>query len=146
VTLKNRRLALLVRVQGSADASAARRVIAGELPDGLGAASGEDMLEAIRQKLVRMPVSRATLDRRDLGAALGVFALVVLVTFPVVFPFLIFRDVWFAMRVSNGVALAILFGYGHLLGRYSGGTPWKFGLSVTLVGVALVAIIVALGG
>jgi VIT1/CCC1 family predicted Fe2+/Mn2+ transporter len=101
---------------------------------------------ATGKNLAGMLVPRATLHRRDLAAALGVFALVVLVTFPVVLPFLFLRDVRFAMRVSNGVALAILYGYGHTLGRYSGGTPWKFGLVIMCLGVVLVAIIMALGG
>jgi hypothetical protein len=146
VTMKNRQFALLRRVQKSPDASAARRVIAGGLPDGLAAVSSEDVLEAIRQNLVSVPASRAVLDRRDFSAALGVFALVVLVTFPVVLPFLFVHDVWIAMRVSNGIGLAILYGYGHTLGQYSGGTPWKFGLVIMLLGVVLVAVIMALGG
>ncbi len=74
------------------------------------------------------------------------FALVVLVTFPVVLPFLFFREVQFAMRVSNGVALVILYGYGHMLGRYSGGKSWQSGLAIMLIGVALVGVIMALGG
>jgi hypothetical protein len=146
VTARNRQRVLLLRVKESADPAAVLPVIAGELPDGLAAVASEDTLEAIRQDLVRVPAIRARLTRQDLAAALGVFALVVLVTFPVVLPFLFFREVPFAMRVSNGVALAILYGYGHMLGRYSGGKTWQSGLAIMLIGVALVGVIMALGG
>jgi hypothetical protein len=146
VTTRNRHAALVRRVKQTPDAAVARRIIADELPDGFAAVSNEATLDAIRQDLAGVTVRRATLHRRDLAAAVGVFALVVLVTFPVVLPFLFLRDVRFAMRVSNGVALAILYGYGHALGRYSGGTPWKFGLIIMCLGVVLVAVIMALGG
>jgi VIT1/CCC1 family predicted Fe2+/Mn2+ transporter len=71
---------------------------------------------------------------------------VVLATFPVVIPFLFVADVRVAGRVSDALALAVLYGYGHLLGRYTGGRPWRYGLSIAALGAGLVAVIVALGG
>ncbi len=146
ITSKNRQLVLLLRVKEAADPADARSVIADELPDGLAAVVTEDTLDAIRRNLLVTPPPRVTLNARDFLGALGVFALVVLVTFPVVLPFIFFRNAQFAMRLSNGVALAILFGYGYMLGRYSGARPWRYGVAVTTVGVVLVGIIMALGG
>ena len=82
----------------------------------------------------------------DYAAAAEVFGLVVLATFPVVLPFVVFRDTTLAMRVSNALAVATLFAGGYILGRYAGASPWRFGLAIAAIGVALVAAIVALGG
>ncbi len=93
------------------------------------------------------PGGRASLTRQDLEGAVATFLLVFLCTFPVVVPFLIFRaNAVRALRVSNAVALAMLFVGGYSLGRHSGLSPWKLGLSMIAVGTVLVAITVALGG
>jgi len=55
-------------------------------------------------------------------------------------------DAALAMRVSNALAIGILYAYGHLLGRHAGGRPWRYGLSIAALGVGLVAVIKALGG
>jgi VIT1/CCC1 family predicted Fe2+/Mn2+ transporter len=70
----------------------------------------------------------------------------VLATFPVVVPFLVFKETGLALRVSNGLALATLFAGGFFLGRYAGGSPWRYGLAITGIGVVMVAVIIALGG
>ena len=74
------------------------------------------------------------------------FLLVVLSTFPLVIPFLVFRDVQFALRTSNTVAIVMLFACGYLIARYAGLRPWRTGLSLVLLGVVLVGITIALGG
>ena len=86
------------------------------------------------------------LTRRDWLSALAVFLLVFLSTFPVVLPFLLFRNVQVAIRVSNLVAIAMLFAAGYLLARHGGYHPWRTGVSMVVLGVALVAITVGLGG
>ena len=56
-------------------------------------------------------------------------------------------DTWsVALRVSNAVAIAMLFGCGWALGRYAGSRPWRVGLGMAVLGLALVAVTVALGG
>jgi VIT1/CCC1 family predicted Fe2+/Mn2+ transporter len=145
-TEKHRRATLLGRIRETTDIDAAHRLIAEELPDRLAGSAEPDTLEAIRKALVSTPDAGVALSARDFYAALGVFALVVLATFPVVVPFVFMRNVAAAMRVSDGLAVATLYAYGHLLGRYSGGSPWRYGLAVAAIGVALVAAIMALGG
>jgi hypothetical protein len=146
VTEKNRRAALLRRLRDTENLPAAHRLIADELPDRLGGGVQEETLEAIRKALLAVPEAVVALTARDFRAAVGVFALVVLATFPVVVPFVFTKNVYVAMRVSNGLAVATLYAYGHLLGKYSGGRPWRSGLTIAAVGIALVAIIMALGG
>jgi VIT1/CCC1 family predicted Fe2+/Mn2+ transporter len=145
-TNRSRKARLHERVREARDPRAAHAIIAAELPEILVADGGEEILEAARRRLVATPVPSASLSARDWWGAVGVFALVVLVTFPLVIPFLLVDDVRVALRASNGVAIAILYAYGHLLGTHTGGRPWKYGLGVTALGVALVAIIMALGG
>ena len=82
----------------------------------------------------------------DFLAALGIFILVVLATFPVVLPFALLDDAVTALRVSNGIALVMLFGAGYALGRFGRHRPIRTGLVMTGIGVGLVAITIALGG
>jgi hypothetical protein len=88
----------------------------------------------------------ARLGARDFRGALGVFLLVTASTFPLVVPFLVFRDLAAAMLASRLVALAMLFLGGCLLGRYSGGRPLLAGTGLAGVGALLLAAIMALGG
>lgn len=145
VTENARRLTLVRRLRDTSDRAAAHRIVAEALPEPL-ATLPEEALETVRQHILALPLPSAAVGRRDLVAAVGVFALVVAVTFPVVLPFLLVRDVALALRVSNGVALATLYGYGHLLGKHTGSTAWAYGLAVAAIGAVLVAVIMALGG
>ncbi len=79
-------------------------------------------------------------------AGVQIFFLVFLCTFPVAIPFGIFDDLSIAMRASNGVALLLLFIGGFLLARYAGFRPGITAIVYTLIGVALVALTMALGG
>lgn len=51
-----------------------------------------------------------------------------------------------ALRLSSGVAVVLLFGAGFKLARYSGLRPFRTGAARVGIGVALVAIAIALGG
>ena len=50
------------------------------------------------------------------------------------------------LRVSNGVAILLLFLSGHALGRHIGSHPWRTGFAMVGIGAALVALTIALGG
>ena len=147
-TERKRRASLVARLQASAATADAHALIAQELPERLGDAPDGTLLESLRRHLLALP--RAELDaglRRDdyLGAT-GVFVLVVLSTFPVVIPYAFIGELKLAMRVSNAVSLVTLFAGGWVLGRHSGGSPWKSGLAMAAIGAVLSAAIIALGG
>ena len=89
---------------------------------------------------------RVRLTLRDLGGALGVFLLVVLATIPVVIPFMVLPVAIHALRVSNGIALVMLFTAGWSLGRYAKLNALLMGLSMLGIGVVLVLATIALGG
>jgi hypothetical protein len=148
LTERARNLTLLNIVRGAEDRTVARASIAEALPGRLGEAIGAEGLEDMRRRLAALPEvpARARLVKDDFLGALGVFLLVVLSTFPVVVPFMFISEMSLAMRVSNAVALVILFIGGHRLGHYAGGVAWRTGLAMAAVGAVLVSIIMALGG
>jgi VIT1/CCC1 family predicted Fe2+/Mn2+ transporter len=51
-----------------------------------------------------------------------------------------------AMRVSNAIAIVMLFLTGYAFGRLSGHRPWLFGISMVFLGMILVGMTMALGG
>jgi VIT1/CCC1 family predicted Fe2+/Mn2+ transporter len=102
----------------------------------------------VRKKLLQMaePSARPRLTKSDSLGALGICLLVFLSTFPVAIPFLLIGDAWLALRVSNAVAIAMLFLCGYAFGHYAGLRPWRTGLAMVAIGGVLVAITIALGG
>lgn len=138
---------LLLAIRGEPEPGRAHRLIAGALPPLVAASMQAPSLEQVRQALVGMKeVPRAAVGRRDLLGALGVFLLVFLSTLPVAIPFLFPLEPVRALRISNGVAIAMLFVVGYRLGRYAGGRPMAMALSMVAIGAVLVGLTVALGG
>ena len=74
------------------------------------------------------------------------FLLVFLSTLPVVVPFLFVHDAMVALRISNAVAVFLMFLTGYGLGRLTGFRPWVSGIAMVVLGAALVGITIALGG
>jgi len=137
------------QVRTAASAEAAHRVIAGAVPPIVASILTRDEFEKIRRGLLATTDVPATpsLTKEDWLGAVAVFLLVFLSTFPIVIPFLVFRnDVRFALRASNVVALIMLFVTGFWLARHGGHNPVWTGLSMMLAGVVLVGITIALGG
>jgi hypothetical protein len=135
-------------VHAAATPGEAHRIIAGALPPIVASLMAAEDIEKLRQGLLRMSdlPAKAGLTREDWLGALGVFLLVFLSTFPVVIPFIVFDKVHLALRVSNLIAIVMLFVLGFRLGRHSGHSPWRTGGSMVLLGVVLVGIAIALGG
>jgi len=147
-TGRTRSRTMAARLRDAKDATGGQSIVAEVLPPSIAAALGADGLEVLRQRLAELPPSqrRVTLHGEDFVGALGIFALVVLATFPVVVPFIFLDQAALAVRVSNGIALAMLFIAGCVLAKYSGGRPWYSGFALAATGAALMAAIMALGG
>jgi len=145
---KGRSLMTFKAVRDAADAARAQRAIADALPPMLASLLQPAELETMRLRLRELPEppKPAKLDGSDWRGGFGVFLLVFLSTFPVAVPFIFIRDTWQAMRVSNGVAIIMLFGTGFAYGRCVGRSPWVFGVAMVILGAVLVAITMALGG
>ena len=131
-----------------ADPETARALVADSLPEHVAAMSGPAEIDAMRRRLLELPpFAGPTLGRDDYLCALGIFLLVAAATFPVAAPFLAFDDMALAMRVSQIVALAMLFAAGFVLGRHAGHLhPFRTGLAMAIFGALLIAAVKALGG
>jgi len=139
---------ILQTIRENRDQSLSQRLILDALPSPVSAVLAPSEVEELRQRLARHPdpPAHSLLNRRDLGGALAVFLLVFLSTLPISMPFLLFPRIGFAMRASNAVAIAILFGMGWTLGKHTGRSGWGAGLALVCLGLVLVAITIALGG
>jgi hypothetical protein len=147
VTEKARGIRILNSVRNTDDTEEAHRIIGDALPPIVTSVLKPEELESLRKKLQQLPEpKRAFFKREDWLGAIGVFFLVFLSTFPVIIPFLFVQDPFAALRLSNAVAIVMLFLTGYSLGRYAGENPWKTGLWMVIVGIFLVAITMALGG
>jgi VIT1/CCC1 family predicted Fe2+/Mn2+ transporter len=145
---RSQSLKALKAVRTSSDPAMGRRFIADALPPVVAAVMTDDELDSIRRRLMAsgsVP-DQARLDGRALLDAVGIFLLVVVTTFPVVIPFLISDDALRALRLSNAIAMVMLFVTGYLFARLTGRRPWVVGALMILLGGALVGITIALGG
>jgi VIT1/CCC1 family predicted Fe2+/Mn2+ transporter len=145
---KSRNLKLYQAVRSVADAGAARSLIASGLPPIVARLLGGDELDSIHQRLMALPAppQRASLSATDLRGALGVFLVVFIATLPVAIPFMFLHDVGLAMRISNGIAVAMLFIAGIAYGRCIGRRPLLIGTAMVVLGAIVVAFTIALGG
>jgi len=138
----------LRQVRESSDAREGRRMIAEALPPIVVSVMDPAELESLRVRLKGLPEppKRAGLRRDDWLGAIAVFLLVFLSTFPVVVPFIFMSSTQPAMRVSNGIAVGLLFLTGWAFGRCAGRNPWVTGAAMLVLGLVLVAMTIALGG
>lgn len=138
---------LLESVRSAPGPEQARRVVADALPPVVASVARPAELDGLRERLQAISEPpHVRLGREEWLGALAVFLLVFLSTFPVVIPFLFIHEVFPAMRVSNAVALAMLYLTGHAFGRVIGQRPWLTGLAMVGIGAVLVAVTIALGG
>lgn len=145
---RGRDLRALQAARNAASPEEAHRVIAGALPPMVAAMLGPAEYEMLRQKLrmVDEPPRRPWLSKADWLGGLGVFLWVFVITFPVSIPFIFMHDVARAMRVSNGIAVGLLVVMGYAYGRITNYHPWLTSLAMVVLGAALVAATIALGG
>jgi len=109
-----------VRTAGSPER--ARDILADALPPEIAAIVEPAELEGIRARLARLPEPpmHARMTKEDWTGAAAVFLLVFLSTFPVVIPFIVMRNAMPALRVSNAIAVAMLFMTGYTYGGSPG--------------------------
>ncbi len=142
------RLSLVFRGIRAADPATARAIVLSSLPEGV--ASVTDAAEADRMvarvRTLPDPGWRSSFALADLRGALASALLVVLATLPPTIPFLLVQDPSRALRISNGIAVVSLFLAGWWLGKATGVRAWLLGLVMVVLGSALVAVTVALGG
>lgn len=108
----------------------------------------DNEIDKLNARLKNLPELsfKKTLIFKDFLIAGQIFLLVFFTTLPVALPFLFFGKVAIAIRISNGIAILLLFIGGFSLARYSGLKPFIPALIYTALGLFLVALTMALGG
>ncbi|HEV7306466.1 VIT1/CCC1 transporter family protein [Ensifer sp.] len=126
----------------------AREMFLDNLPDDVRRVSSPREADALlmRVRALGHDPRHRTVTGRDLKAAFAIFLLVAVSTLPPSIPFLFTDNVGLAMRLSNGVALVMLFVIGARLGQYMGRSPWPMAFAMAAIGAVLVVITIALGG
>jgi hypothetical protein len=149
VQLSERRSGIraLRALRAASEPAAAHRILTGAMPPVLAAVLLPDELDAIRRRLNQQPEPTGPhLSGRAWRGALGVFLLVFVSTLPVAIPFAVVSNVALARRISNFVALAMLFFVGYSFGRTVGFHPVLVALAMVAFGTALVFTTIILGG
>jgi hypothetical protein len=126
----------------------AQQIIADALPPVVVSVLAPSDFESLRQKLNKLPdlPTQPRLRKDDWLGALGVFLIVFLSTLPVVMPFALVENARRALRVSNGIAIVMLFLTGYAFGHLSGHRPLRMAAAMVILGSAMVAITISLGG
>jgi hypothetical protein len=145
---KGRNAATLQAMRASTDSQKAHRFISGALPPLIASVLRHAEMETIRRRLLQLPEpdGATRLKGRDYLGALAVFLLVFFATLPVALPFIVIRNHAWAIRVSNLIAIVMLFMAGAAFGRCIGRSPWIIGLVMVALGMVLVGLTMALGG
>ena len=145
---KGRGLMAFRAVRKATNAQKAQRLIADALPPVVASILQPAEIESIHQRLKQLPEppDHVRLRKSDWLGALGVFLLVFISTFPVAIPFIFMQNAAPALRVSNVIAIGMLFALGYAFGRSAARNPWVMGISMVIIGTVLVALTKALGG
>ena len=145
---KGRGLIVYHAVRKATDPQHAHRLIADALPSVVASVLEPAELASIHQRLKQLPEppKHVRLRKEDWLAGLGVFLLVVLSMFPLAIPFIFMHNAAAALRVSNAIAIVMLFGMGYAYGRLTLRNPWSRGIAMVVLGLALVALTKLFGG
>ena len=145
---KGRTILTLHAAREASNPDAARDAIADAMPPPLASVLPKEQLESIRQKLRQLPEPplRPSLTKNDWVGAVAICLLVFLSTLPVAIPFMLIDDARLALRVSNAIAIVMLFLCGYFFGHHAGLRPWAAGLCSVAIGSVLVVVAIALGG
>lgn len=145
---KGRGLVVYRAVRNATDPQQAQRLIADALPSVVASILEPAELESMHQRLKQLPEppKHVRLGKEDWLAGLWVFLWVVFSMFPLAIPFLFMHQAAAALRVSNTIAMVMLFVSGYIYGRLTLRNPWSRGIAMVLLGLALVALTKAFGG
>ncbi len=147
---RSRKARLLQSIQKAAGEEGALAMVGRELGPGLEPFTSPEerahLYPAVLKRLKNVTPERTRVKKEDIYGAIATFWLVFSSAIPAVVPFLVFRDRFVALRVSNLLLLVMLFLIGYRWARVAHSNPWVFGLTLILVALVMVAVVMALGG
>jgi hypothetical protein len=147
---RSQRQRLLVEIQRAPDEPAALVLVGDELEDTLGGALTDEqraqLSVTIYQRLRDVQPKRVGVTRDDVFGAIAIFIYAVVATLPVAIPYLFIDDPYRAIRLSNLIAIVMLFAVGATWARYTNARPLRMGLLLAAIGLVIVLIAIPLGG
>jgi hypothetical protein len=147
---QHHRAVLLLRQLRATDDRAALGVIRDQLSGDLLARAAPAAREALHAQVLALVRTieprRPGLSRDDLAGGIAAGMLVFASAIPAILPFLVIDDSYTALRASNAILVALLFLVGFRWARHAGVNPWRSGILMLVLGLALVAVAIALGG
>jgi VIT1/CCC1 family predicted Fe2+/Mn2+ transporter len=145
---RSRNYEIFQAVRNSPDSRRAGKYISDSLPPIVASVIESNEMEQIRSRLISVPEPnrKLRLKMRDIQKAAAIFCIMVVSTLPVVLPFVFISDTNMALRVSNLVAIVMMFLCGWSVAAYVGFSKWAMSLAMILIGIILVAITILLGG
>jgi VIT1/CCC1 family predicted Fe2+/Mn2+ transporter len=147
---RGRKSRIIEAVLNAPTEKAAIARIAEELDDRLESLTTPDERGQIYHRMLdfarRTERERTRLLPEDILGGIAVGLVILLATLPILVPFLVIEDSELAVRLSNLIALALLFWLGSWWGHTVGARPLRVAAGVTLVGLILVSITILLGG
>ena len=147
---RNRRALFVQKLQAAADEREALTMIEDEFglsnEPPLSAKGRADLHRTLLKALQQAGTGRARLRGEDFIAAGLIAALVSVTALPGLAALAVISDGLGALRIANFAQLGLLFVIGYGWAQYSGANPWHAGSTISVVGVLLILIAVALGG
>jgi VIT1/CCC1 family predicted Fe2+/Mn2+ transporter len=145
-----RRSRIARKIQSGASDEEALELIHRELGDQLERISSPEALKLFYGDVLKTvraagPVA-ASVDRSDFLGGFSSAFVILLATAPILVPYLVIPEPRLAVRISEVIAVGLLFLLGARWAHVVGANPLKVGFSLTLVGGALVVITILLGG
>ena len=151
VTVRSGKARLVMAIQETADSRAALEIIRGKLAPDLEPLTEpherEPLYQSILEHLRHSRPAPVSMERDDFYGALACCWLVIVSCLPATLPFLIFpANPALALRVSNGLLIAMLFWVGYKWARYAHTHRLITGLIMVAIGLMLVGVAALLGG
>jgi len=148
---RSERYRLLQYVQTSDSEDEAAAAIADELDFILEPIASSELRNAlyrdIRARLSRSEPQPIGVRREDVFGAIATVLLSVVAVLPSLLPLLLLPDnTALAIRISNLVSFLVIFAVGYSWGLHTDTNPWKIGLLLSSVCLAMVLVAMLLGG
>ena len=106
----------------------------------------ERVYSEVIRSVPQLQPEKPRVTRDDILGAVASFLLVFASTFPVLIPFLIIHNLELATRLSNVIAIAMLFYLGYEQAKYTNQNKLKLGLVMVILGITIVVVTILLGG
>jgi hypothetical protein len=150
ITVRSEESRLIRAIRRAPDPGAALAIVRRELEPKLrrlaAPAAREALYPSILERLSHAEPTKTRVTRDDVYGAIACFWLVFVSCLPAAIPFLIFSTPGTALRVSNGLLIAMLFAVGHKWAQYNETNRLLAGLAMLTIGMLLVGVAVLLGG